>query len=291
MTSASGLQGSSIAQRLSEAGYRVRGLTRNAAQRSQIEATGAQPIVVDFTDLTSLVQAFKQAEAVVFTAPIDHRSGVREQLSAQIAEAVEKAQVNRIVFNSAADIFEDYDRPTSQVLRAMRDRLCSSNASVITLQPTVYMNNLTAPWAAPAIVNEGVFAYPIESNWLISWISHQTLADFALAAVRYETAGNHHFLIGGPEPLTADTISTILSDTLGKSIRHVPIDRSDFAAGLNQAYGAPAGDDIADFYRYLENHSQALVRDGSAATALGVTPESFLDWATRQDWTQLGQMS
>lgn len=291
VTSASGLQGGSIVRRLAEAGYQVRGLTRNKAQSAQIKATGALPVVVDFTDLTYLVQAFDQAEVVVFTSPIDHRPDVREQLAEEVAKAAEQAQVNRIVFNSAADIFEDYARPVSQVLKGLRDRLQASNVSVVTLQPTVYMDNLAAPWMAPSIINEGVFAYPIEPNWPISWISHRTLADFVVAAARYERADNHVFPIGGAEALTADAIASILSATLGRSVRHIPIALSDFATGLNQAYGAPTGDDISDYYRYLETHPYALVRDGSAAKMLEVTPELFSEWATRQNWAQLGHAS
>lgn len=291
VTSASGLQGGSIIRRLVEAGYLVRGLTRNKAQIAQIKALGALPVVVDFTDLTRLVQVCDQAEVVVFTAPIDHRPAVREQLAEKVAKAAQQAQVNRIVFNSAADIFEDYARPVSQVLKALRGRLQASDISVVTLQPTVYMDNLAAPWMAPSIVNEGVFAYPIEPNWPISWISHRTLADFVLAAARYEGVDHQMFRIGGDEALTADAIASILSTSLGRSVRHIPIALSDFATGLNQVYGAPTGDDISDFYRYLENHPRALVRDGSAAKVLGVTPESFSEWADRQNWAQLGHAS
>lgn len=291
VTSASGLQGISVVRRLAEAGYQVRGLTRNKAQSTQIEAASGLPIVVDFTDLSGLVQSFDQAEVVVFTSPIDHRPGAREQLVEKVAQAAEQAQVNRIVFNSAADIFEDYARPVSQVLKALRSRLQTSNVSVVTIQPTVYMDNLAAPWVAPSIVNEGVFAYPIESDWPISWISHRTLADFVLAAARYQVENDRVFLIGGAEALTAEAITSILSTTLGRSVRHVPMALSDFATGLNQAYGTPTGDDISDFYRYLETHPRVLVRDGSAAKILGVTPESFSEWAARQNWAQLGHAS
>ncbi|MBE9076368.1 NAD(P)H-binding protein [Romeria aff. gracilis LEGE 07310] len=204
VTGSTGAQGSSIIHRLIEAGYQVRGLIRNAAQHQQIQSMGAAPAIVDFTNVASLVRAFDQAEVVVFTSPIDHRPGAREQLADQIIKAAEQAEVRRIVFNSAAEIFEDDDRPVSQVLRAVCDRVQASNISVITLQPTVYMDNLAAPWAAPAIVQEGVFAYPIQPDWPISWISHRTLADFVLAAARLETSGNRIFLIGGPEALTAD---------------------------------------------------------------------------------------
>ncbi|MEO0834587.1 MAG: NmrA family NAD(P)-binding protein [Cyanobacteria bacterium J06642_3] len=291
VTSASGIQGGSIVRRLTEAGYEVRGLTRTATHSPQIEAMGAQAVVVDLTDLTSLAQAFDSAEFVVFTTPFAHSLRTGEKLAAQVAKAAEQAQVKRIIFNCAAEVFENHTRPVSQILKAMRDRLNNSSVSVITLQPTIYMDNLAAPWVAPEIVNDGIFAYLIELNCPISWISHRTLADFVIAAARYESAGDHEFLIGGAEALTANDISHILSETLGRPVRPVRIALDEFASGLNQAYGSPTGDDLADFYRYLEAYPQALVRDGSAASTLGVTPELFSDWATRQDWGKLGRTS
>lgn len=287
VTGANGLQGSSIVRRLTKAGYEVRGLVRDRSHSQHIQSMGAVPTVVNFADSDSLAQALNQAELVVFNAPINHRPGAREQLTAQIIKAAEQAQVGRIVFNSAAEIFEDYARPVSQVLKEIRHRLHASDVSVITLQPTVYMDNLAAPWAAPAIVQEGIFAYPIQSSWPISWISHLTLADFVLAAARHRATDDEIFLIGGPEALTAEMITTILSQTLGKPVCHVPVSLADFSAGLNAAYGTPAGDDIADLYRYLETHPKALLRDGSAAVKLGVTPEPFSVWASRQDWSNL----
>ena len=83
----------------------------------------AKPAVVDFADSASLVHAFEQADCVIFTSPIDYRPGIREHLADQIAKAAKQAQVKRIVFNSAGAIFEGYDRPVAQVLKAVQERL------------------------------------------------------------------------------------------------------------------------------------------------------------------------
>ena len=133
VTGITGAQGRSIAHRLIKAGYQVRGLTRSSAQNDHIQSMGATPVIVDFSDLTRLVYAFDHADVVAFTSPIDHRAGVRERLADQIAKAAEQARVRRIVFNSAAEIVDDYDRPVAQVLKAIRDRLQASSVPVMTL--------------------------------------------------------------------------------------------------------------------------------------------------------------
>ncbi|MGF1675265.1 MAG: SDR family oxidoreductase [Rivularia sp. (in: cyanobacteria)] len=86
----------------------------------------------------------------------------------------------------------------------------------------------------------------------------------------------------------ADDISTILSETLGRPVRPIRVSLTDFASGLNQAYGAPTGDDLADFYRYLEAHPQALVRDSSAAATLGdVMPLYPMNALKVEEWDNM----
>jgi len=55
--------------------------------------------------------------------------------------------------------------------------------------------------------------------------------------------------------------------------------------GLNQAYGAPAGDDIADLYRYAADTPAALVPTPAGAATLGVVPERFADFVARHEWS------
>jgi hypothetical protein len=56
------------------------------------------------------------------------------------------------------------------------------------------------------------------------------------------------------------------------------------SAGLNGAFGAPAGDDIASLYAHLGAHRTAAVRDPAGWRDLGVNPESLAGWTARQRW-------
>jgi len=92
------------------------------------------------------------------------------------------------------------------------------------------------------------------------------------------------FNIGGPTAPTGEEVAALLSARAGRPVGFVPIPLAEFAAGLNAAFGPPAGDDIADLYRFAAEHPDALVSDPAAAAPLGVEPESFAAFIDRTDW-------
>ena len=90
--------------------------------------------------------------------------------------------------------------------------------------------------------------------------------------------------IGGSEALSGQALADILSAPVGRPLTYQALDLDQFAAGLNGAFGAPTGDDVADIYRHLSERPDALARDTSPWTEIGVEPESAAAWAARQTW-------
>ena len=105
-----------------------------------------------------------------------------------------------------------------------------------------------------------------------------------VAAAEHAAAGGRVFEVGGTEALTGDETAERLGKTIGRPVRYEEAPLEGFAAALNGAAGAPAGDDIADYYRHLFERPDALARRGDAATRLAVSPEPMTMWAARQGW-------
>lgn len=274
-----GAQQAAIAAAFHDAGWRVRPISRHASDTPYGPAAVANAETGE-----GLAQAFTGADAIVVTLPQDHRDGAMTRLARSVAHAADAAGAGRLVFNVAATIAEDDPRPVFSDLRAARDAVTAAKTPSVVLQPTVFMDNLLAPWSLPGIVNDGVLAYPAPEDVAISWISHRTLAAYAVAAASRPDAIGKAFRIGGPAPLTGRDLVTTLSGRIGKPVAYAQIPLDGFAAGLNAAFGAPAGDRIATLYRRLEIDPHGLSVDGSSQAALGVTPESFADFAARQAW-------
>jgi NAD(P)H dehydrogenase (quinone) len=272
LTGIAGIQQSTIAATFRSAGWSVSGTSRSAA-------SGVHAANLETGD--GLAAAFKGADVVVFTLPQDHRPGVMEQMAAAITKAAGQAGVGRLILNPAGRIDATSTAALFDTLRRVRDTVVSGPTPVNIVEPTVYMDNLLAPWALPGIA-AGMLAYPMQPDTAVAWVSHRTLALAIVAASTIAETGQT-FRIGGM-PVTCLHIAARLAAHLGRPVGYAPIPLAGFAAGLNAAFGAPAGDRIAELYANLEANPKAMI-DGTADLArLGVAPESLDDFIARNQW-------
>ena len=154
-----------------------------------------------------------------------------------------------------------------------------SGLPYVILQPTVYLDNLAAPWAADALA-AGTIAYPAVAEAEVSWMSHQTLGAW-VAAVAAGTADGRVLAIGGPVTLTGNQLAIEVGSVLGRTVRYAPMAPADFAQGMNAAMGAPAGDRLASIYAWLADHPDAMRVDPAEAQQFGVALESVADFTAR----------
>jgi nucleoside-diphosphate-sugar epimerase len=268
LTGLGGAQQTAIAQAFTAAGWTVGGISRTApgAHRANLE-TGE-----------GLAAAFDGADLVVFTVPQDHRPGRTLAMAEAIARAARG--VPRVILNTAARI-EPSDLAVFATFRAIRDRL--SALPLVTLEPTIYMDNLMAPWSLPGLLS-GTFASPAPADVAVAWMSHRTLAEAVVAAATAPVLGQS-IRIGGPEALTGPQIAALLSDRLARPVTYAQIPLDGFAAGLNASFGPPAGDRIAELYAHLAAHPTSMADGADGLKRLGVGAESFADFIARQSWT------
>jgi uncharacterized protein YbjT (DUF2867 family) len=264
VTGIGGLQQTAIAAAFRAAGWTVGGTSRTA---------GVGVVVADLESGAGLTEAFQGADVVAFTLPQDHREGVTLRMAKAVVQAASRAGVGRIVLNTAARIDEASPLGVFAAMRAARDVITAGPVPAVVLQPIVYMDNLLAPWSLPGIL-AGTLAYPAPEDARIAWLSHRSLADAVVAAATLDVAGQG-FAIGGAAALSGADLTATLARHLGHPVGYFRIPLADFAAGLNQTFGAPAGDRIAELYSLLEAHPGAMADGAEGMARLGVVPETF----------------
>lgn len=174
-----GAQSTAIAAALKAAGWRVDGASRAHADDPEPRAAGV--------------------DALVLTIPQDHRPGAMIAFVDRWVGAAQRGGVGRIVLNLGGTPGPADAHPFFADLHAARERVAASGLPHVVLQPTVYLDNLAAPWAAEALA-KGTIAYPAARDAEVSWMSHRTLGDW-VAAVAGGGADGHIMSIGGPEGL------------------------------------------------------------------------------------------
>lgn len=269
ITGIGGVQQTAIAAAFAAAGWTVAG-------------TGRKDGATNLETGAGLAAAFAGSDVVVFTVPQDHRPGVTTAMAQGVMRAASEAQVGRVVVNLAARANERSDAAVFRTLHGIRDLALSGPVPAVVLEPTVYMDNLLAPWSLPGIL-AGTLAYPAPEEAAITWMSHRTLAEAVVAAATAPVTGQS-LRLGGPQALTGPEMATHLGDHLGLPMAYARIPLDGFAAGLNAAFGPPAGDRIAELYAALEDQPDAMADGAEGMARLGVAPESLAAFAARQTW-------
>ncbi|MNR83729.1 hypothetical protein D3C72_145140 [compost metagenome] len=82
ITGAAGYIGGSVAARLLQEGYTVRGLVRTPEQAERVKQLGIEPVIGTLEDVAILAHEAQQADAVINAASSDHRASVEAMLDA-----------------------------------------------------------------------------------------------------------------------------------------------------------------------------------------------------------------
>lgn len=278
---ATGAQGKPVARQLIKAGHRVRVLARTPDSAAELGTLGAEIVTGDLSDAASLARASAGMDGVFLLVPF---FDPQPSYGINAINAAKNAGVKRIVWNaSGAIIPAETGNPGVDMRRAILAALEASGIDAVTLQPTVYMENLLGPWTAPEVAAANRLAYPIPNTVRLQWISHEDAAAFAVAAFRQLPGGKHVIQICGPETLTGEGMAERFSRALGRPISFRPMPPREFGDFMDRAFGG-GGQEIAAFYEAVYANPDLLSTriDYAALSAqLKITPVSMEDFARR----------
>lgn len=286
---ATGAQGNAVVQQLVEQGHPVIGLARDEGEAKQVREAGAEAVIGDFDDSASLERASQRASRVFLVLPLGLGPEKTRLYGRNAVDAANSADVELLVLNTSTRIPQE---PTGldayEDKREVEGYLKESGVPFISLRPTFYMGNFLGPWTKPAIVNDGVVAYPIPAGVRASWISWEDMAAFAVAALERPGLAGRIFDVGGPEALDGGGVAQSFSEALGYPVSYYPLPVAEFEEGLSEAFGSETGRAIAGLYRWMEGRedTELFKTDAEALRKeLAVDPTPLSAWVRAQEWS------
>lgn len=285
-----GAQGRAIVERLLAEGNAVRVATRQT--RDAAGLTGAAELVMaDFEDADSLRAASAGCDRVVLLLPLMFDVAKAERWTANVVKAAAAAGAALIVLDSSAPSPAEMTGVAAIDVRIRAEHVVrNGDMPNIVLRPTIYLDNLTAPWSAPSIVAARVVAYPLPPEVLVRWTTWRDVAAFVAAAVTRPDLAGQAFDLGGVDALHGPALAAAFGRALDKEHDYAAIPLPAFEQGLNSALGAPVGTEIARLYQWFADAGASrIAADGSeAAATLGVARTPVTEWIAQQDWQQAG---
>lgn len=217
---ATGVQGSSQVNVLSQAGHHVVAISRNPTPLA-IEGKEVETTSVDFTNHDSILPALKDADVIFLTLPSTSFNPSSPIIAATkaIACAAKASNINLIVFNTSMPIAEEPQGIKAQEdRREMRTILRESGVPTISIQPVCYLDNLLEGWALPPIRDRSTVVYCHKPDLDVSWICHHDVAQFMLAAATRPHLAGRNFVVGGPETVRLPQLAEKLSSAWGRKM-------------------------------------------------------------------------
>jgi uncharacterized protein YbjT (DUF2867 family) len=271
ITGATGLIGRRIVRSLTEAGAKVRAITRDPAGAGLPDAVDV--VAGDPSRPASIAHAFDGADAVFLNSRAVGVAGPD-----LLATARERG-VRKAVALAANNIEDDLDQQPSRFRgdynREAEAAVIGSGLDWVSLRPSMFMTNSIGLWAEPIRGGDVVrMPYPAAS-W--APIDEDDLAEVAAVALRTDTLLGRRVELTGPASLTQAEMVGIIGSALRRDLRVEQVPRAGAEQHLAGTGLPPA------FIRALldmqERYSAgtAVVSD-EVAKILGRPARSFAEW-------------
>lgn len=215
VTGADGKTGRAVIRALALGDEAVRGLIHRDEQVATVKASGAREVVVgDLREKAALRQATEGARAVYHICPNVHPD--EAVIGQNVISAARAAGVDRFVYHSVLHP-QIEAMPHHWNKMRVEEALFESGLLFTILQPTVYMQNISAQWAS--IVDRGLYVVPYSVETRLSLVDLDDVAEIA----RIVLTEPHHvgaiYELVGTEPTSQIEMAEILRQQLGRPVR------------------------------------------------------------------------
>jgi ergot alkaloid biosynthesis protein len=216
VTGGTGKTGGRLARRLVYLGHRVK-----IATRTPQPFPGADSIRFDWNDPATHEAALTAVDRIYLVAPVGDPDP--HPVMAAFIDRALASGVRRFVLLSASSLPEGGPAMGS-VHRLLRET--APEWSV--LRPTWFMQNFSEQQHRLTIRDEGVI-YSATAAGRVPFIDADDIAEVAARSLLDDRPHNTDHIITGPEALTYADVAHILTDILGRPIRHADISASALA--------------------------------------------------------------
>ncbi len=252
---ATGKTGSRVADRLDRMGYDVRRGSRRAAI----------PFDWDMPETWGpALDGISRAYVTYF--PDIAMPGALEKVEG-LSAAARSAGVERLVLLSGRG--EHHARLGEEIVR-------NSGIDFTLIRSAWFAQNFSEGYLRDPIL-EGVLPMP-GGDVREPIIDIEDIADVAVAALTEDRHSGVLYEVTGPRLMTFADMADVLSNAIGRKIRHLPITFEDFHASVAEA----GGDEIADIFTAIARETldgrNAQLTDG-VERAIGRKPRDFADFA------------
>ncbi|HET6935712.1 MAG TPA: NmrA family NAD(P)-binding protein [Candidatus Angelobacter sp.] len=285
VTGATGNTGNVVANRLLDAGKKVRVIGRSEERLKPFVARGAEAFVADVTDQAALTKAFTGAEGVYAMIPPDIANpdprGYQQRVSDALAGAIRQSGVKHVVALSSIGADKASGNGPVAGLHEFENKLNEiPGVNVLHLRAGYFMENTLGQ--AAAIRAMGKMAGPLNGDLKLPLIATRDIgAAVADLLLKLDFSGKSTRELLGQRDLSYNEIAAIIAGAIDKpELKYQQFPHEQIKPVLVQLGMSPAmADLILDMAKGLNSgHMRAL----ETRTAKNTTPTTFETFVKEQ---------
>jgi uncharacterized protein YbjT (DUF2867 family) len=239
-------------------GAQVIATTHSTNNLAKLEGAGATAILADMSDGERLKEISEGVDAISFLVPFFLANPMDGLAYAKnVIDAAVTNNVKLLVWNTSGFILpQKTGNPALDVRIDILDYLKNSGLPHISIQPSVYTENLLEPWTVPFVKRERKVAYPTPEDMPIGWIATKDVAALVAEAIFKPELAGSSFLVSGLENINGSQLAQKFTMGLAETISYFSLPPKDFGLILDNLYGAGAGKGAEEVYQQIVDTRQ-----------------------------------
>jgi len=250
-----GTIGAPLVKRLAESGFDVRAATRNPTAYAE-HSPHIEAVYFDFRDPSRFSEALLGVERIFFLAPA---SPALSDLTQRLVAEAKRHNIEKIVKVSALGAHRESPMAFARWHGESEDLIRESGINYVFLRPNAFMQNFIR-FYSKTIHTQSLFFAPT-ADAKISYIDARDIAEAAHVLLARDQTCNTEIDLTGPESLTNADAASILSESLGRTIKFMPVTDAEAQQGMRSA-GFPDWmvSALTDLYKSYRDGQAAPIR-------------------------------
>lgn len=250
---ATGSQQFNVIGEAKKKGAEVYAVTSSEKNFDKLKTAGAIPVLGDMSDVNRMNEITKDIDTIALLIPVSLPNPADGfQLAKNVIDAGKANGVKMIVWNTSGYLApQKLGIPMEDVKLDTKEYLQNSGVSYIIIEPSIYAENLLAPYTTDYVKKERKVAYPTPENMPIGFIASRDVSAFVVEALYKPELSGQSFMISGLDNLKGNDLAEKFSIGLGEKIEFYAMPPQEFGDKLSILVGEESARGVQGYYEML----------------------------------------
>ncbi len=246
---ATGAQGTAIARRFTQEGYKVLSPVRSAEKIELLVKQGVEGILSDFSQ-GSLAEIAKLVDRAIVVVPAMIPTSDMVPFTQTALKALKASHIERVILHISSVIPEEETGIAGPDARLKMKQIAFDLLPEVTVTSgTLYLENFSLAYRQ-VILDNGIIPQALSSDVPVSYMSMDDLAEYMVGILHEDSTKGEFLKLGGNRDLTGDELAGIVSSAVNREVVYHALKPVELLSYLEPVVGKQLAEQIAEMYSW-----------------------------------------